>query len=83
MRSGDDLIDERIEVLSGWGRTAPTAARVSAPRDADEVVRLAGTDTTVPGTRAYNPAFDVTPAELITAIVTEERVWRPGDETSA
>ena len=42
MRSGDDLIDERIEVLSGWGRTAPTAARVSAPRDADEVVaRLA------------------------------------------
>jgi S-methyl-5-thioribose-1-phosphate isomerase len=47
-------------------------------RDGAEVARLAGTDTTVPGTRAYNPAFDVTPAELITAIVTEERVWRPG-----
>ena len=36
-----------------------------------------------PARRAYNPAFDVTPAELITAIVTEERVWRPGQETSA
>jgi S-methyl-5-thioribose-1-phosphate isomerase len=46
-------------------------------RDAAEVVRLAGSDTTVPGTRAYNPAFDVTPAELITAIVTEQGVWRP------
>jgi S-methyl-5-thioribose-1-phosphate isomerase len=46
-------------------------------RDDDEVVRLAGADTAVPGTRAYNPAFDVTPADLITAIVTEQRVWRP------
>jgi methylthioribose-1-phosphate isomerase len=25
----------------------------------------------------YNPAFDVTPAELITAIVTERGVFRP------
>ena len=29
------------------------------------------------GTRALNYAFDVTPAELVTAIVTEERVIRP------
>jgi len=47
-------------------------------RDATEVTRIGVSDTTVPGTRTYNPAFDVTPAELITAIVTEERVWRPG-----
>ena len=47
-------------------------------RDATEVTRIGGSDTTVPDTRTYNPAFDVTPAELITAIVTEERVWRPG-----
>jgi len=26
---------------------------------------------------ARNPAFDVTPAELITAIVTEDGVWNP------
>jgi methylthioribose-1-phosphate isomerase len=29
------------------------------------------------GTQAYNPAFDVTPPELITAIVTEEGVVSP------
>ncbi|WP_030453058.1 S-methyl-5-thioribose-1-phosphate isomerase [Herbidospora cretacea] len=33
--------------------------------------------TTLPGIETYNPAFDVTPAELITAIVTERRVVRP------
>lgn len=26
---------------------------------------------------AWNPAFDVTPHDLVTAVVTEERVWRP------
>lgn len=29
------------------------------------------------GTQAYNPAFDVTPPELVTAIVTEEGVASP------
>jgi methylthioribose-1-phosphate isomerase len=29
------------------------------------------------GTRALNYAFDVTPADLVTAIVTEDRVIRP------
>jgi methylthioribose-1-phosphate isomerase len=27
---------------------------------------------------AWNPAFDLTPADLVTAVVTEVRVWRPG-----
>ena len=30
-----------------------------------------------PGSAAYNPAFDVTPAALITALVTEEGVAEP------
>ncbi|MGW6456218.1 S-methyl-5-thioribose-1-phosphate isomerase [Streptomyces sp. NPDC055078] len=30
-----------------------------------------------PGTQAYNPAFDVTPPELVTAIVTEEGALSP------
>jgi methylthioribose-1-phosphate isomerase len=47
-------------------------------RDATEVTRIGGSASTVPGTRTYNPAFDVTPADLISAIVTEERTWRPG-----
>ncbi len=29
------------------------------------------------GFPAWNPAFDVTPADLVTAVVTEVRVWRP------
>jgi len=29
------------------------------------------------GSAAWNPAFDVTPADLVTAIVTDKRVWRP------
>ncbi|MGB6613971.1 MAG: S-methyl-5-thioribose-1-phosphate isomerase, partial [Trebonia sp.] len=31
------------------------------------------------GTRALNYAFDVTPAELVTAIVTESRLIFPGE----
>ena len=30
------------------------------------------------GTRALNYAFDITPAELVSAVVTEERLIRPG-----
>jgi methylthioribose-1-phosphate isomerase len=35
------------------------------------------TDFAPSGTRAWNPAFDVTPAELVTAIVTERGVLEP------
>ena len=45
-------------------------------RGSDEVVSLAGTPTAPDGTRAANPAFDVTPAELITAVVTDRRIVR-------
>ncbi|MER7050364.1 S-methyl-5-thioribose-1-phosphate isomerase [Streptomyces jumonjinensis] len=37
----------------------------------------AGVAVAPPGTRAYNPAFDVTPPELVTAIVTEEGTLSP------
>ncbi|WGP13944.1 S-methyl-5-thioribose-1-phosphate isomerase [Streptomyces sp. SH5] len=43
-------------------------------RPDDEVTAYGGIRTTPPGTRAYNPAFDVTPASLITAIVSEHGV---------
>ncbi|MBK8436524.1 MAG: s-methyl-5-thioribose-1-phosphate isomerase [Austwickia sp.] len=45
-------------------------------RGADEVVRFAGVRVAPEGAQAVNPAFDVTPAKLITAIVTERRVIR-------
>lgn len=33
----------------------------------------------IEGVEVFNPAFDVTPAGLIAAIVTEEGVWKPGE----
>jgi methylthioribose-1-phosphate isomerase len=51
-------------------------------RDADEVRAFAGAGTTLPGTGVRNPAFDVTPAALITALVTERGVARPPDAAS-
>jgi methylthioribose-1-phosphate isomerase len=48
-------------------------------RDPDEVRRALGAEVTVGGTSCRNPAFDVTPARLITALVTERGVARPVD----
>ena len=45
-------------------------------RAADEVVAVRGTPIAPTGAGVLNPAFDVTPAELITAIVTDRRVVR-------
>ena len=47
-------------------------------RDADEVRLAGGTLITVPGTPVRNPAFDVTPAALVTALVTERGVTTLG-----
>jgi methylthioribose-1-phosphate isomerase len=46
-------------------------------RGAEEVVSVRGMATAPKGTMAANPAFDVTPHDLVTAIVTESRVIRP------
>jgi methylthioribose-1-phosphate isomerase len=46
-------------------------------RPAFEVTRGFGRPTAPEGVRVYSPAFDVTPAELITAIVCERGVLRP------
>lgn len=46
-------------------------------RPAQEVVTLGGRQVAPDGTEAYNPAFDVTPPSLITAIVTELGVIQP------
>ena len=43
-------------------------------RSADEVLEFRGVRIAPPGTDVRNPAFDVTPAELITGIITEEGV---------
>ena len=45
-------------------------------RPPDEVLLIRGRSIAPPGTDARNPAFDVTPAELISAIVTDEGALR-------
>jgi methylthioribose-1-phosphate isomerase len=46
-------------------------------RPPEEVTRLAGVQVAPAETPGYNPAFDVTPPALITAIVTERGVAQP------
>jgi len=45
-------------------------------RGRDEVVSFHGTRTAPDGVEAVNPAFDVTPHDLVTAIVTDRRIIR-------
>ena len=51
-------------------------------RDPAEILRRDGRRVAAPGSDALNLAFDVTPAALVTAIVTERRVIRPADGES-
>ncbi len=52
-------------------------------RNPSEVTTIHGSHPLAPnGVSVYNPAFDVTPAELITGIITERGVFKPGDIAS-
>jgi methylthioribose-1-phosphate isomerase len=53
------------------------AAIVVEHRADGEVTTFAGTAIAPPGSEAYNPAFDVTPPALVTALVTERGIIRP------
>jgi methylthioribose-1-phosphate isomerase len=46
-------------------------------RDPREITHGFGRQTAPDGVEAYNPAFDVTPSELITGIITEKGIIRP------
>ncbi|WP_126428508.1 S-methyl-5-thioribose-1-phosphate isomerase [Brevibacillus marinus] len=46
-------------------------------RPAEEITHGFGKQVAPDGIKVYNPAFDVTPAHLITAIVTETGVYKP------
>lgn len=48
-------------------------------RDTAEIYQVGDTILTPAGVEFYNPAFDVTPAELITKIITEYGAVNPGD----
>jgi methylthioribose-1-phosphate isomerase len=44
-------------------------------RDPDEVVKIRGRRIAPKGVRVFNPAFDVTPLELVTAVITDRGVF--------
>src|SRR5262249_49534305 len=69
LKSGSDIpIEERnqSEVLGAWGAVPPAGAR-----SALQYARVAN-----PTSGALNPGFDVTPAELITGIITPAGIFK-------
>jgi methylthioribose-1-phosphate isomerase len=69
--------------LSTIDRATPTGAEIPIEqRDAAEVTQLLGTAIAPGDTQAVNYAFDITPASLITALITEAGILRPPYEQS-
>jgi methylthioribose-1-phosphate isomerase len=61
----------------------PTGSEIAIEqRDPEEVRSAGGVALTSPATACLNPAFDVTPAELVSAIVTEAGVASPASADS-
>jgi S-methyl-5-thioribose-1-phosphate isomerase len=59
-------------------RSTPSGVDVEIEdRGSAEVLEFRGTRTAPVGVQAVNPAFDVTPADLVTAIITDRRVIHP------
>jgi methylthioribose-1-phosphate isomerase len=56
--------------------TADGAAIEIEEREAKEMLELGGVPTAAPGSRVWNPVFDVTPAALIDVILTEQGYLR-------
>jgi methylthioribose-1-phosphate isomerase len=69
--------------LSSIDLDCPTGAQIPIEeRAASELTEIAGRRIAPAGVATFNPAFDVTPAELVTAIVTEKGVARAPYEQS-
>lgn len=62
-------------------KTASGADIAIEERAGSELKIVAGVKIAPEGIAAWNPAFDVTPADLITAIVTDKGVLRPDPST--
>lgn len=65
-----------IDLQTPDGATIPIEQR-----SASEVLEVGGIRVAPEGAQAYNPAFDITPAILVSAIVTELGVVRPATES--
>jgi methylthioribose-1-phosphate isomerase len=89
LKSGFDIpIEQRheSEVLGAWGTLENPKSKIQNPKSSSlarspitqhasrSYVRVAN-----PGSGALNPGFDVTPAELVTGIITPAGIFKPRD----
>jgi methylthioribose-1-phosphate isomerase len=76
LKSGFDIpIEERheSEVLGAWGISQDPKSKAKSPKSGKSIyVRVAN-----PTSGARNPGFDVTPADLITGIITPLGIFKP------
>ena len=85
LQSGAEIpIEERheSEVLGAWGildEPARTGAKTAARKSANPAPRRAHVRIANPTSGARNPGFDVTPAELVTGIITPTGIFAPTD----
>jgi len=85
LKRGFDIpIEERSEseVLGAWGTISAPISNLQSPNSqlpTPNSVRRAYIRVANPGSGACNPGFDVTPAELITGIITPAGIFKPED----
>jgi methylthioribose-1-phosphate isomerase len=82
LRSGHKIpIEERheSEVLGAWGvlESMPSSGSKDARNRGESPGRRAYVRVANPASGAFNPGFDVTPAELITGIITPAGIFKP------
>ncbi len=63
---------------STFDRNCPDGGSIKIEmRDADEIRKISGVQISNPTTPAHNPAFDITPGNLLTGIITENGIIAP------
>ncbi len=72
--------EREVTHIQGLGSPVAGAALGESPRGDASVVSLTQVQLTPTGSRGFNPAFDVTPARLVTALITERGVVSASEE---
>ena len=76
-RTRHSVLRRRADAARSTCRSTPASRFRSSSAIRDEITHGFGRQTAPDGIGVYNPAFDVTPARLITAIICERGVIRP------
>ena len=72
--------DREVTHIQGLVRDAAGAAQGDSPRGESSPAALTQVQLTPTGSVGFNPAFDVTPARLVTALITERGVVSASEE---